>query len=106
MNDAVLAALLGVVGGVVLTVLLLLTRRLAKGTTELGSDAEQATYRTLHQASLAATHLRGGLDSPDVERATRHLRALLGSTAVALVGADGVVAYDGPAADADRKSVV
>lgn len=101
MTDAtVLAALLGVVGGVALTVLLLLARRLAKGTTDLGSDAEQATYRALHQAGLAAPHLRGGLDSPDVERAARHLRALLGSTAVALVGADGVVAFDGQA-DAD-----
>lgn len=102
-DAAVLAALLGVVGGVALTVLLLLARRLAKGTSDLGSDAEQAAYRALHQASLAAPHLRGGLDSPDIARAARHLRALLGSTAVALVGDHGVVAFEGQG-DADALS--
>ncbi|WP_434811422.1 sensor histidine kinase [Microbacterium sp. bgisy189] len=96
MTDAtVLAAVLGVAGGVALTVLLLLARRLAKGASDLGSDAEQAGFRALHEASLAAPHLRGGLDAPDVERAARHLRSLLGSAAVAIVGSDGVVAFDG-----------
>lgn len=96
MTDAVvLAALLGVAGGVALTVLLLLARRLARGTRDLGSDAEQATHRALHRASLAAPHLRGGLDAPEAARAVHHLRALLGSTAVALVGTEGVVAIDG-----------
>jgi two-component system LytT family sensor kinase len=98
MTDAVvLAAVLGVAGGVALTVLLLLARRLARGTADLGSDAEQATHRALHHASLAAPHLRSGLDSPDAARAIRHLRVLLGSRAVVLVGADGVVAVDGQA---------
>lgn len=100
-DAAVLAAVLGVAGGVALTVLLLLARRLAKGTADLGSDADQAAFRALHQASLAAPHLRGGLDGPDVAPAARHLRVLLGSTAVALVGTDGVVAMDGPT-DADE----
>lgn len=101
MTDAtVLAAIVGALGGIALTVLLLLARRLARGSADLGSDSEQAAYRALHQASLAAPHLRGGLANPDIERAARQLRALLGSTAVALVGADGVVAFDGNA-DAD-----
>ena len=100
-DAAVLAAVLGVAGGVALTVLLLLARRLAKGTADLGSDADQAAFRALHQASLAAPHLRGGLGGADVAPAARHLRVLLGSTAVALVGTDGVVAIDGPA-DADE----
>lgn len=110
MTDAVvLAAVLGVVGGVVLTVLLVLARRLAKGQADLGGDAEQATYRALHLASLAAPHLRGGLGAPDVTRATRHLRVLLGATAVALVQGDTVVAFDGvgdAAADAWGPSAV
>ncbi|RZI91784.1 MAG: sensor histidine kinase [Microbacterium sp.] len=98
MTDAtVLAAIVGALGGIALTVLLLLARRLARGSADLGSDSEQAAYRALHQASLAAPHLRGGLANPDIERAARQLRALLGSTAVALVGADGVVAFDGNA---------
>lgn len=96
MTDVVLAASLGVLGGIALTVLLLLARRLARGATDLGSDAEQGAQRALHQASLAAPHLRAGLAAPDVVKAVRHLRVLLGSAAVAIVSADGVVSFDGP----------
>ncbi len=96
MTDAVvLAALLGVVGGIVLSALLLLARRYARGAGGLGSEAEEATYRALHQASLAAPYLRGGLATPDVARGARHLRAVLGSAAVVLVVGDVVVARDG-----------
>ncbi|MFS0866151.1 sensor histidine kinase [Microbacterium sp. 179-B 1A2 NHS] len=96
MNDAVvLAAVLGAVGGIVLSALLMLVRRYARGPGGLGSEAEEATYRALHQASLAAPYLRGGLGTPDVARAARHLRAVLGSSAVMLVVGDTVVARDG-----------
>ncbi|WP_460801540.1 sensor histidine kinase [Microbacterium sp. GXF6406] len=95
MNDVVVAAVLGVLGGIVLVVLLILARRLARGSTHLGDAADLAAHRALHQASLAARHLRGGLSGPDVARAARHLRVLLGSTAVAIVGADDAVAVDG-----------
>lgn len=96
MTDVVLAAGLGVLGGIVLTVLLLLARRLARGAADLGSEAEQGALTALHQASLAAPHLRAGLAGPDVVKAARHLRVLLGSTAVAIVSADDTVAFDGP----------
>ncbi|MFJ6533782.1 sensor histidine kinase [Microbacterium sp. NPDC091662] len=96
MTDVVLAAILGVLGGVVLSVLLLLARRLARGAADLGSDAEQAALTALHQASLAAPHLRAGLSDPDVVKAARHLRVLLGSAAVAIVSAEGTVSFDGP----------
>ena len=96
MTDVVLAAVLGVLGGVVLTVLLLLARRLARGAADLGSDAERAALTALHHASLAAPHLRAGLAGPDVVKAARHLRVLLGSAAVAIVDADGTLSFDGP----------
>lgn len=96
MTDVVLAAILGVLGGIVLAVLLLLARRLARRAPDLGSDAEQAALAALHQASLAAPHLRAGLAGPDVVRAARHLRVLLGSTAVAIVSDDDSVSFDGP----------
>ena len=97
MTDAVvLAALLGVVGGILLTVLLVLARRLARGGADLGSDADRAALQALHQASLAARHLRGGLAAPEAARAARHLRVLLGSAAVALVDEADAVAFDGP----------
>ncbi|WP_396658940.1 sensor histidine kinase [Microbacterium oxydans] len=96
MTDVVLAAILGVLGGIVLCVLLLLARRLARGAADLGSDAEQAALTVLHQASLAAPHLRAGLSAPDVVKAARHLRVLLGSAAVAIVSVEGTVSFDGP----------
>ncbi|WP_337002552.1 MULTISPECIES: sensor histidine kinase [unclassified Microbacterium] len=95
MNDVVLAAVLGVLGGIALTVMLLLARRFARGAADLGSDAEQGALHALHQASLAAPHLRGGLAAPDVVTAARHLRVLLGSAAVAIVSAEGTVSFDG-----------
>lgn len=96
MTDVVLAAILGVLGGILLSVLLLLARRLARGAADLGSDAEQAALTALHHASRAAPHLRAGLSAPDVVKAARHLRVLLGSAAVAIVSADDVVSFDGP----------
>lgn len=97
MNDVVLAAILGALGGIALTALLLLARRFARGSADLGSEAEQGALRALHQASLAAPHLRGGLAGPDAVKAARHLRTLLGSAAVAIVGEDDTVTLDGAA---------
>lgn len=94
-DSVVLAAVFGALGGVVLTVLLMFARRLARGSTDLGSAAEHASYEAMHQASLAARHLRGGLDGADVTKAAKHVRVLLGSTAIAIVGEGGAVAADG-----------
>ena len=95
MTDVVFAGLLGVLGGILLTVLLLLARRLGRGSADLGSDADQAALRALHQASLAAPFLRGGLSTPEVATAARHLRVLLGSVALAIVGDGDAVSCDG-----------
>lgn len=104
-HDVVLAAVAGVVGGVVLTTLLLLARRLAGSGRDLGSDEERATYRALHEAGLAAVHLRGGLEAPDVGRAARHVRTLLGAPAVVFVGGGAIVAADGETAGLEASAV-
>ncbi|WP_315552398.1 sensor histidine kinase [Microbacterium aurum] len=104
-DTVVLAAVLGVAGGAGLVILLLLARRLGRGGADLGSDAEQAAHRALHEAGLAAVHLRGGLGADDVGRAARHLRTLLGSAAVALVQDGRVVAADGPVDEAAARRV-
>jgi two-component system LytT family sensor kinase len=59
------------------------------------SEVDRATYETLHTASLAARHLRDGLTPEGAERATRQLRSILGSRAVALADPTGVLAWDG-----------
>ncbi|WP_340539203.1 sensor histidine kinase [Nocardioides sp. GXZ039] len=65
--------------------------------TRLGSEADRATFRTLHQASLASPALREGLTADSAERSARHLRALLGTPALALTDTAGVLAWDGSA---------
>ncbi|HTN54842.1 MAG TPA: histidine kinase, partial [Microbacterium sp.] len=98
-DETVLAGAIGVVVGVLLTLALVLVRSLTRGSRDLGGEVERATSRTLHIAAQAAAELRGGR-IPDTVRAARHLRALLGAQAVAIVlhgggDGDGDVAADG-----------
>src|SRR5688572_8094326 len=61
----------------------------------LGTDAEQATYQTLHAASRAGQHLRTGLNPAGAAKASRQLRSLLGCDALAITDTTGVLAWDG-----------
>ncbi|MGW4425245.1 sensor histidine kinase [Streptosporangium sp. NPDC004631] len=70
--------------------------RVLRGRRDLGSSpAERATFETLHTASLAAPPLRGGLTEAGTQRASRHLRALLGSPALAITDEQRLLVYDG-----------
>jgi two-component system LytT family sensor kinase len=84
-----------VVGAALLAVGLLLGLRAVRRRTDLGTPADRATFATLHTASLAAPHLRQGLTAAGAQRAARHLRALLGTPAVALTDAAATLAWDG-----------
>ena len=86
---------LAAVAGVALTILAQFAWRMSRGARDLGSDAERATFRTLSLASRAAVHLRGGLETADVQRAARSLRSLLGSEAIAIADLNGIVSIDG-----------
>jgi two-component system LytT family sensor kinase len=61
---------------------------------DLGTSAERATFETLHTANLVAPALREGLTPAGAQRAVRHLRALLGCTAVALTDRERVLGID------------
>ena len=61
----------------------------------LGTDADRATFRTLHSASLASPALRAGLTTDSAGKAIRHLRALLGTPALALTDTHALLAWDG-----------
>ena len=50
----------------------------------LGTNADRATFRTLHTASLMAGALREGLTASGAEQSARHVRALISAPAVAL----------------------
>ena len=64
--------------------------------THLGTEADRATFRTLHRASLASPALREGLTEESADRSVRHLRVLLGTPAVALTDTAELLAWDGP----------
>ena len=63
--------------------------------THLGTEADRATFRTLHTASLAAPALREGLTDSSAERSLRHLRTLLGTPGAALTDTSDVLAWAG-----------
>ncbi|WP_319804130.1 sensor histidine kinase [Nocardioides dongkuii] len=63
--------------------------------THLGTEADRATFRTLHTASLASPALREGLTTASAERSVRHLRALLGTPALAVTDTARPLAWDG-----------
>ncbi|GAB2979334.1 sensor histidine kinase [Nocardioides montaniterrae] len=62
---------------------------------QLGSQADRATFRTLHTASLMTGALRGGLTASSAEESVRHVRSLLSAPAVALTDVDALLAWDG-----------
>ncbi len=70
-------------------------RNLLRSFRDLGTDAERATYQTLHAASLAAQHLRTGLNPASASRASRQLRSLLGSDGLAIMDTTSVLAWEG-----------
>ncbi|MFC3689585.1 sensor histidine kinase [Aquipuribacter hungaricus] len=61
----------------------------------LTSDADRARFETLHLTALAAPSLRQGLSQEGARPAARHLRALLGTPALALVSATELLAWEG-----------
>ncbi len=61
----------------------------------LGTEADRATFRTLHTASLAGPPLRSGLTEVAATKAARHLRELLGTPAVALTDTTRLLAWEG-----------
>ncbi|MFI6595676.1 sensor histidine kinase [Nonomuraea sp. NPDC050536] len=70
--------------------------RVVRGRRDLGtSPAERATFETLHTASLAAPPLRAGLTAEGALKASRHLRELLGSPALAITDGERLLVYDG-----------
>lgn len=62
----------------------------------LGTEADRATFRTLHSASLASPALRAGLNQDSAERSLRHLHDLLGTPALALTDTAAALAWHGP----------
>jgi two-component system LytT family sensor kinase len=69
--------------------------RLSRSHRDLGSDADRATYATLHTAALASEHLRPGLTKAGASKACRHLRGLLQCDILVLTDHTAVLGWDG-----------
>jgi two-component system LytT family sensor kinase len=78
--------------------------RVMKSYRELGTDAERATYNTLHAASRAGQHLRNGLQPAGAAKASKQLRTLLGCDALAITNTMEILAWDGGAEEIGRAS--
>ncbi|MCW2799610.1 MAG: histidine kinase [Aeromicrobium sp.] len=61
----------------------------------LGSQAERATFRTLHAANRAAAPLRDGLTEASAEKALRSLRSLLSAPGLVLSDRHGILGWEG-----------
>jgi two-component system, LytTR family, sensor kinase len=83
-------ALLSVAAGVVAVLTWLVRHR-----HDFGTVADRATFRTLHTASLATPPLREGLAAGSAARASRYLRTLLGTPALAVTDLSSVLSWDG-----------
>ncbi|GIG77125.1 signal transduction histidine kinase [Planotetraspora kaengkrachanensis] len=76
---------------------------LARGRPCRGELAGEPTYLALHIAGLAAPSLRGGLNGNSARKAVRHLRTLLGTSALAITSAEQVLARDGDGVPDDER---
>ncbi len=90
---------------VVALVAVVIARTVLRGR-DLGTPTDRATFATLHTASLAAPHLREGLTPTGASRAAKHLRTLLGVSAVALTDASTTLAWDGAGSHHSRAAAV
>ena len=63
----------------------------------LGTEADRATFRTLHTASLMTGALREGLTLASAATSVKHLRSLVAAPAVALTDTEALLAWDGTA---------
>ena len=70
-----------------------------RGSRGLGTPLQRTTYDVLHTAGSAARGLRAGLTRESAARSAPALRQLLAARAMAITGAAGLLAWDGPGID-------
>jgi two-component system LytT family sensor kinase len=84
-----------IVAPVALMTLTWVFTRASRRRREFSSPVDRKTYDTLHRASLAARHLKEGLTAEGAAKTAKHLRAMLGTQAIALCDSTSTLAWDG-----------
>jgi two-component system LytT family sensor kinase len=95
MSTALETTLIVAIVMVAVSVVCFVGYRIYRSSRDLGTDADRATYETLHTVSLAAPHLASGLTSEGAAKASRHLRGLLACEGLAITDTTTVLARDG-----------
>jgi two-component system LytT family sensor kinase len=94
-----LDVVLGVLLGMVLAASLAAGWRFVSAPRRVLEPGGAAMQRAVHAATTILPHLRRGLTTESAESAAPALRVLTGADAVALAGADELLAYEGAGAD-------
>ncbi|WP_159614587.1 sensor histidine kinase [Glutamicibacter sp. JC586] len=68
--------------------------RISRSTKEMGTDAEEATYKTLHHMSVAVPHLERGLTEEGAAKSAKALRKLLNSQVLLISDSTRILATD------------
>jgi two-component system LytT family sensor kinase len=98
-SAAVDTALVCAVAVITLAVVAYLGFRFSRSHRDLGSDADRATYATLHTAAQASEHLREGLTPAGASKASRHLHGLLRCDILMISDDAAVLAWEGGRGD-------
>jgi two-component system LytT family sensor kinase len=91
---------------VVLGVTMVVVIRLATTHRQFDTAVTRATYEALHTAWSAAPPLRAGLQPSAARKSARHLRALLGTQALAIIDETELLAWDGSGQECHGDAVV
>ncbi|TAP25708.1 MULTISPECIES: sensor histidine kinase [Micrococcaceae] len=68
--------------------------RISRSTREMGTDAEEATYKTLHHMSVAVPHLERGLTKEGAVKSAKALRRLLNCQVLLISDSTRILATD------------
>ncbi|MGJ9401744.1 sensor histidine kinase [Arthrobacter sp. KK5.5] len=95
MSTALETTLIAAIVMVAIAVVGFVGYRIFRSSRDLGTDADRATYETLHTVSRAAPHLASGLTREGAAGASRHLRGLLACDGLAMTDTTAVLSEDG-----------
>ncbi|MEE1620071.1 sensor histidine kinase [Zafaria sp. Z1313] len=105
MSTALETTLIAAIVLVAVAVVLFIGYRIVRSSRDLGTDADRATFETLHTVSLAAPHFSAGLTAEGAGKAARHLRGLLACDGLAMTDTTSVLATEGRVPGADLPGI-
>lgn len=94
MSPAVQVTLIVVIVVLGITIVGYFGFKISRSTKEMGTDAEEATYKTLHHMSVAVPHLERGLTEEGAAKSAKALRRLLNCQVLLISDSTRILATD------------